>query len=364
MKSIRFDVAALTLFLLAACGTKAPDRPAPKATGRAEAARIETLPDARITTGTVRSTNISPLSARVMANGTRVLVAEGDRVRAGQLLLELDARELRAKRAQAAAGSREAGEAIAAADAAVSAAEANATLANATFTRFSTLKERGSVSLQEFEEVTARKQAADAALSQATRSRDALIARRAQANASVAEAETFLSYTALRAPISGVVTARMVDPGAQAAPGMPLLILEDDAARRVETTIDESLAGLVHPGDNVTIENAVIGHVTNIASIDSLTHAALVKIALPANAPLKSGAFVHVAFSTGSRNVITIPLSAIQRRGQLTSVQIVDASGAAHLRVISLGAPHGDRVEVLAGIDAGESVLIAEGAQS
>ncbi len=363
MKSTRFFEAALGLLLLAACGTKAPDQSAAKAAARFDVARSEPLPDTRVTTGTVRSTNVSPLAANVMGNVTRVLVAEGDRVHAGQLLLEIDDREMRAKRAQAAAGSREAEEAIAAADAGVAAAEAAATVANATFRRFSALKDRGSVSAQEYEEVAARKQAADAALSQAARSRDALIARRAQAKAGVVEAETFLSYASVRAPISGIVTARMIDPGAQAAPGMPLLTVEDDTALRVETAIDESFAALVHTGDRATIEGTITGRVTNIAAVDPQSHAALVKIALPAHSALRSGAFVHVAFNLGSRDGITIPAAAVERHGQLTNVRIIGADGAAQTRIVSLGARQGDRIEVLAGIDPGEKVLIAEGSR-
>ncbi|HUP62332.1 MAG TPA: efflux RND transporter periplasmic adaptor subunit [Thermoanaerobaculia bacterium] len=347
----------LSLFLIAACGSESPRAAAETVAAPTEIVSTSALPETRITTGTVRSATVSPLAANVMGNVTRVLVSEGDRVRAGDVLLEIDDRAGRAKRAGAAAGSSEVDEAIAGANAAVAAAEANAALAEATYKRFAALRARGSASAQELDEVTARRSGADAQLAQAKRGRDGLLARRVQARAGLSEAETFLSYSAVRAPISGIVTARMIDPGAQAVPGMPLLTVEDDAHYRVETTIDEELAGRVRAGDAVTIDG-VAARVTNIVpAVDPVTRSALVKIDLPRGAGLRSGAFVHVAFTIGTRSGITVPKDAIARRGQLTSVFVVDGSRVARMRLITLGDAHGERVEVLSGLDVGETIV-------
>jgi RND family efflux transporter, MFP subunit len=298
-----------------------------------------------------------------MGNVTRVLVSEGQHVRAGELLVEIDNREGQAKRAQATASSSAVDEAIAGASAAVSGAEANAALAGATYKRFAALRARESVSPQELEEVAARKAGADAQLTQAKRGRDALLAQRAQAHAGLSEAETFLSYSQVRSPISGVVTARMIDPGAQAAPGMPLITVEDDSQYRVETTIDEDLAGSVHTGDAVTIDGdakPVTARVTNVVSaVDPGTRSALVKIDLPRDSGLRSGTFVRVVFAVGTRSGITVPAAAVTRKGQLTSVFVVDKDNVARMRLVTLGNPQGDRVEVLSGIDPGERIVAA-----
>ncbi len=352
---------AAAAILVAACGHEATQSATKTVNTPVEVIRSATLPETSITTGTVRSTTVSPLSAKVMGNVTRVLVSEGQRVRAGEALVEIDDREGRARTEQAMAGSSEVEQAIAGAGAAVSAAQANADLANATYKRFSALRERGSVSPQEFEEVAARRAGADAQLAQAKRGRDALLARKSQARAGVAEAETFLSYSTVRSPISGIVTARMIDPGAQTAPGMPLVTVEDDSQYRVETTVDEELAGHVRVGDSVTVDGGgppITARVTNVdPAVDPATRSALVKINLPAKSGLRSGAFVRVAFTVGSRNGITVPASAITRRGQLTSVFVVDNDGVAHMRLVTLGDPQGQRVEVLSGIDAGETIV-------
>ena len=343
MKSIRFFELFAAAIVLASCRSEAPHAVAPKFDGKTAAALSEQLPETRVTTGTVRSANVSPLAAKVMGNITRVLVKEGDRVRAGDLLLEIDDREMRAKTAQATAGTAEVEQAIAA-------ARANAEVMAATYKRFSALRERGSVSAQEFDEVSAKNTAAQAQLEQA-------LARREQARAGVAEAETFLSFVRVRSPIDGIVTARMVDPGAQAVPGMPLLTVEDGAHYRVETTVDEAIP--VRVGDGVIIDGTLPARVTSIVpAIDPATRSAVVKIELPADARLRSGAFVRVAFTVGSRSGITVPAAAVERRGQIASVHVIDGDGVARMRLVTLGDAQGPRIEVLSGIDAGEKVAM------
>ena len=365
MKSILFfdrRAFAAAAILFASCGGEAARVPTRTVIAPVEVVTSATLAETRIVAGTVRSKTVSPLAARVMGNVIRVLVSEGQHVRAGDLLVEIDDREGRAKTEQARAGSSEVDQAILGANAAVLAVEANAALADATYKRFAALRARASVSAQEFEEVAARKAGADAQLIQAKRGRDALLARRAQAHAGVSEAETFLSFSRVRSPISGIVTARMIDPGAQTAPGVPLLTVEDDSQYRVETTVDEELAGSVHAGDAVTIENAaakpITARVTNVVpAVDPGTRSALVKIDLPRHSGLRSGAFVHVAFTVGSRSGVTVPAAAITHRGELASVFVVGRDGIARMRLVTLGEPQGQRVEVLSGIDPGETIL-------
>lgn len=358
MTSIRFfDGWLVAAVFVAACGVETKPAAVVAIDAPVETAQASSLPETRITTGTVRSTTVSPLAAKVMGDVMRVHVVEGQRVRAGDLLIEIDDREGRAKTQQAAAGDREAGEAIAAADATVDAAVANAVLAEATYKRFAALRERGSASAQEFDEVAARKAGADAQLDQARRGREALMARRAQANAGLAEAQTFLSYSQVRAPISGIVTARMIDPGAQAAPGMPLLTVEDDSHYRVETTVDEQLASSVHAGDTVSVDGIAARVTTIVPAVDPATRSALVKIDLPPNSGLRSGSFVRVAFRAGERQGVTVPAEAVVRKGQLTSVLVVGKDGVARMRLVTLGEHHDRRVEVLSGLDAGETLV-------
>jgi RND family efflux transporter MFP subunit len=353
---------SLAIALMAAACSQSRDASTPQVVAtHTEIVRFDSVPQSRITTGTVRSATVSPLASRVVGNVTRVLVSEGDPVRAGQLLIEIDDRDSRARSEQARAAAGGIEEAIHAADASIAAARANAGFADATYRRFAALRERGSVSPHEFDEVAARQKAAQAELTRAERGRDQLLAQRAQSAAAAREADTLLSYSRIRSPIDGVVASRFVDAGAQAAPGMPLLIVEDAHARRVETAVDERLAAEVRPGDAVTVEGmpAVVAH---LAPVDPATRSALVKIDLPRGTPLLSGAFVHVGFAAGAEQRIMIPASAVSQRGPLTSVFVVDAQNAARMRLVTLGEVQGKRIEVLAGLDPGERIVIAAGA--
>ncbi len=350
--------AIVLIALLAGCGTDRPAAPATRVHAVVTAARADMVPETRVLAGTIRAANVSTLSARVVGNVTRVLVSENDRVHAGQILIEIDDRDARAQSDAARAGRDAAGRALESATAAVDAATANAQLAEATFRRFGALRERGSVSPQEFEEVQARKQIAAAELDRARRTREQLLAQRAAATAGASGAATLLDFTRVRAPFDGIVTARLVDPGAQAAPGVPLLIVESADRFRVETMIDETLR--VRPGDAVTVDldgRRVAARVAQVVTaVDPRTRSSLVKIDLPAADDVRSGSYVRVAFATGMRRAVTVPASAIVRQGQLTSV-FTPTGGLARLRLVTLGEPFGERVEILSGLVPGEPVV-------
>jgi AraC-like DNA-binding protein len=133
------------------------------------------------------------------------------------VLVEIDAREPRAQAERARAGQDEL-------ERAVEGATANAQLAESTYRRFEALRERGSASQQEYDEARARHTAARADLARLTASRHG-------ARAAVTQAVAVLGYSSVRAPIAGVVTARFVDPGAQAAPGVPLVAIEEERVK-------------------------------------------------------------------------------------------------------------------------------------
>lgn len=354
--SPRFSSLAATTIFALACSQPQREVARPVVSAPIEVVRSARVDDVRITTGTVRAATSATLASKILGNVTRVLVSEGDRVHAGDVLVEIDARDVRAKVEQARAGARALDDAIAAAAAGIVGAEANVKFADATYVRFAALRERGSASPHEFEEVTARRNGARAELDRARRGRDSLTAQRAQALASANEAETLLSETRVRSPFDGIVSARFVDAGAQAAPGVPLIAIENASQYRVETFIADDLATRIRPGDDVQVDG-VIARVEHVAPVDARTRTALVKIALPAATALRSGAFVHVAFPVGARDAITLPLAAIARRGELASVYVVNGSGVAHMRLITASEPRNGRVEVLSGLEAGEHVV-------
>jgi multidrug efflux pump subunit AcrA (membrane-fusion protein) len=350
-------------FLLAACAEEPEKKAAAPFTGRVETVALQNIAETTALAGTVRAGTIAPLSARVMGDVVAVHVQEGDRVRAGQLLIEIDGREIGAQLDRARAGTDEARNALAGAEAAVDAAEAQARLAEATFKRYEALRLRGSASAQEFDEMRSRREAAAAQAERARRSRDQVRASMRGASAATIQAETFAAYTKIRAPIDGIVTARHVDPGAQAAPGMPLLVVESTDSVRVETTVDEATP--VRAGDAAFVDigsRRIPAKVTQVvASIDPGTRTSLVKLALSDRAGVRSGSYARVLLATGTRSALTVPAAAIVKRGQLSTVFVVGDDGAPRLRLITLGERSAETVEVLSGLTAGEKVVIERG---
>jgi len=306
-------------------------------------------PQSISTTGTLRARETAAISAQVPGQIRRVLVEAGDRVRAGQLLVVLDDAAMRSALNQASAAAEAAGRQQ-------MAAQADASLAAETLARYQALKDENSVSPQEFDEVQKRSQAAQLRL-------ESYAAQTGQAQAAVAGARTQLGYTALHAPFAGLVTARAADPGTLAAPGVPLLQLDREGPLQVVTTVDESFIASVRQGMMVPIAvdgvtGTMEGTVAQIVpAADPASHSFQVKLALPPAKNLRAGMFATAGFPGASKAVILAPRSAIAMRGSLACVYVVGAGGVAQLRYIALGNTHGNQVEILSGLAAGELLV-------
>jgi len=334
--------------------------------------------------GTVRSKATSVLSSRIMGNILAVHVREGDHVKLGQLLVEVDDREGAAQLRKAQAALREAEETlvgaegdIKATEAAKAAAEANSNLATSTFERYKILLERRSVSPQEFEEMQARYLARKAEVNRAQETLQSLAARKEQARArieqskaEVANAQIVLGYARIMAPISGIVIAKKAEVGDLATPGVPLITVEDPHHYRLEASVEESQLGRIRLGTTVPVhidalqEGEMSGQVVEIGPVaDPASRSAIVKIELSSGpkAPslsLRSGLFGKALFLSGQRRVITVPHRAVIQRGQLLEVFVVDSTKTAHLRLVKTGKQYGERVEILSGLREGERIVV------
>jgi RND family efflux transporter MFP subunit len=338
--------------LLAGCNAGEPAKPAELQTVQARMveSRLEQAPTAVRATGTLHARESATLSAQVVGRVQQVLVREGDVVAAGQTLAVLDDSTLRASDEQAEA-------AVRAAESQLVAAQTNADLAASTLARYKQLQAEKSVSPQEMDEVTRR---AEAAVAQAG-------AMRAQGNAAKAQvsgAKAMLAYTRIRAPFSGVITARMADPGTLAAPGVPLLQIDRAGPLQLQANVDESVLGNVRKGMklNLTVTGAlrseIAGTVAEIVpAADPVSHSFLVKIDLPPSKELRAGMYGTASIVTGNKQAIFVPRSAVVTRGSLPCAYVIDANGIAQLRNLTLGSAHGDRIEVLSGISGGEKLV-------
>lgn len=319
------------------------------------------------TGGIVRARLTATIASRVMAPVVAVHVNAGQRVRRGMPLVDLDAREMRANKERSAAAAGAADQTATAADADVAAAQAGLTLARATHQRIADLAAKKSATPQELDQATAGLSAADAQVRAAEARRASALSARNAASAADEAAQASLTYTQLTAPFDGIVSQRAIDPGTMATPGAPLLTIEDPAAFRLETLVDESRTAQIQLGSRVEVSLSSDGsqdggtwipaQVTEIARVDPASHAFVVKIDLPGDVATRSGAFARARFNGPSRKALAVPTTAVVRRGQLAFVFAVDSGSIARLRAISPGATQAGAVEVLAGLTDGERVV-------
>ena len=357
--------AALLGLTLAACSPAPENTPADAAaplTVTVAPVAMGDLADVIEAGGVVAARTTATLSARILAPVSEVRVSPGDRVRAGLELIVLDGRDLSASAQAARSGVVAADQGAAAAAAEQQSADAGLVLARATHARVAGLQAKRSATLQELDEATAALRAAEArAAGAAARALQASSAVESARAGSVA-AGTTESFATITAPFDGIVTEKMVEAGNMASPGTPLVRVEDTRGFRLEVRLDESRVGQVRNGASVPVlldaggptPAPVYGTVTEISrAVDADTRAFLVKISLPDTAGLRSGVFGRARFPGTARRALTIPAAAIVRRGQLTSVFVVD-NGVARVRLVNLR-----EAEVLAGLSEGESVVVS-----
>lgn len=372
------------LLLLAACGPEAgqpPRAPEPMPVqgvtlGLAATAQIE---DAAEVTGSVRSRSVTAVSSRIMGRILALPVAEGSRVEPGQLLAELDDREILAQLrraeaglAEAEAGLTEVAKAAAAAAAAQAAAEAQRDLAASTLARFRTLLERQAVAPQEFDQVLARHRASLAEVERAAAEGQAILARRGQilarmesARAEIHSVEVLRTHARITASRAGLVTAKHAEVGAMASPGVPLLTLEDPRRYWLELAVPESLLPRLRVGQSLRleIEGADLSATARVSEIlpatDPATRTAQVRIALPDSGRLRSGLFGRAWIPTGGRKVLQVARAGVVERGQLQGVYVVGPDSVARFRLVRIGQLRGEAVEVLSGLADGERIVTA-----
>jgi RND family efflux transporter MFP subunit len=309
--------------------------------------------------GVVQARTTARITSRIMAPVREVRVSPGDQVREGQTLVVLDGNDLAAgaRSARSAALAAEQGANAAAAER--QAAEAALALALASHDRIAGLQAKRSATAQELDDATAALRSAEARV--AGTSARALQATSAVESARAAsdQASTTESFTRIAAPFDGMVTEKLVEPGNMASPGMPLLRLEDTRGFRLEVRVDESRIGQIPSGASVPVflgtgAASIVGKVVEVSrAVDADARAFLVKIALPDAPGLRSGEFGKARFGGTPRRALTIPSSAIVRRGQLTSVFVVD-KGVARMRLVYLS-----ESTVLAGLTESEMVILS-----
>jgi RND family efflux transporter MFP subunit len=285
--------------------------------------------------GVIEAVNQGTLAAQTSGRVAEILYDVNDFVPAGAVIIRLRSTEQRAGLAQAEAALREA-----------TAREAEAQ------TRY-----------QRIAEMFERKVVPKATLDEVTANRDAAVARLAAARAAVESAKEGVAYTEVRAPYAGVVTKRLVEVGETVRPGTPLMSGLSLQYLRVSVDVPQSVVGQVRRIKKAAVyvsdRRIEATKVTVFPEASSPSNTFRARLELPENATdLYPGMFVKVGFVTGESEGLLVPATAVVARSEVTAVYVLDASGRTSMRQVRLGDRHGDRVEILSGVVAGERLAL------
>ena len=323
------------IFAIAACSPsakKTDDSGPRRVAGEVYVVRDTTIRASFDADGVAEAMRQATLSTKLMGTVLAVLVKEGDAVSAGQVLVRIDARELAAKEAQVAASIS--GAEASQRDAATQAGRIRALYADSAATR-------------------AQLDATETGLARANAGVSA-------ARASAAEVSAMRAYSTVSAPFAGIVTKRFVDPGSFAAPGSPLVTVQDISQLRISASVTPDIGRNIHRGETLRatvegipvparVEGVVPATVGNLYGINA--------IVVNGSAKLLSGSTATLSIPQAERVALVVPTQAVIRTGDLTGVTVRTADGD-QTRWVRLGQTIGSAVEVTSGLHAGDRVVV------
>lgn len=314
--------------------------------------------------GMVQARTEVTLSARLTGAVVSLTVDVGDRVQAGQSLIDLDDREPQARVSAVLSQQRAVLGGIDAASAALVRARAELELAQSKLRRDAELLQQGYVSQAVVDASTASVRITESGVlsAQAT-----LASRRAEAEGvaqELAAAQAALSHTRLASPLSGLVVQRWVEPGSLAIPGAPLLKLIDPATLWVATRVDETVVGSVSVGQPAAIRlrngEQLKGHVALLArQSDAATRELDVFVAfdsLPRQFALNQEA--EVSIETGKLAGLLVPETALIRDKSGRLGVLLAINGKTEFRPVRSSASDAQWVLVSDGVTEGDQIVI------
>jgi RND family efflux transporter MFP subunit len=356
-KRLFYFIIFTVVFLLMGCGEKIePGNVKTSKKGSVKATVVSSKlirqPSIYESVGTVNAKTVSTISSKLMGTVTEVFVREGDLVKKGDRLSNIDDRQVSAMLRQTKA-------ALAEARRAEAASSAGAELARATYTRYQNLMKDGSASPQEFDEIKSRYQQAQAGLAAAKQ-------RVKQAEASLSSAAAGANDAVIVSPYDGTIRAKMVDEGDLAAPGKALFLIENTGGYIVDLALPEQYIHTVGLDQEVTVTVSALNNKMFTGSVQEIFPAAdaksrsfFIKVKLPVDPRLRSGMFARVSIPVGESGLLLIPLTAVIHSGQLTGIYIVDDTQTAKFRLIRTGRTFGGSIEVLSGLKQGDRYVTA-----
>jgi membrane fusion protein (multidrug efflux system) len=280
--------------------------------------------DALQALGTAQARESVAITAKVSDVVTRLAFDSGERVRAGQLLADMNSAAQRAD---------------------VAAAEANLRDADQQLRRGSELVGQQLIARSQLDTLKANRDAATAALA----------ARRAA-----------VSDRTITAPFAGVLGLRQVSPGALVTPGTVITTLDDDSSIKLDFTLPESALSALATGQAVAARSDAWpgqqfdGRIAQVDSrVDPQTRAIKVRAELPnPDGKLRAGMLLRVDVALPQRQALVVPEIAVQQEGEQAYVFRVNAQGAVDKVPVRLGSRREGAVEVASGLAPNDRIVV------
>jgi RND family efflux transporter MFP subunit len=339
-------ISGLGLLLLALAGVfrskVATDQaaPAPKAIGDLPLAEVRLIRRPRYETavGTVRPVHETAVASKLLAKVVEVKVKAGQAVTRDEVLVRLDDADLQARLKQA--------------EAAQAAAKSAHDQASTDYKRAKELLEGKAITRAEYDKIETAFRTATAELERAQQA--------------MHEAKVLLDYATIRAPMTGIVIDKRVEAGDTVGPGQILLTLYDPTRMQMVVTVRESLAERLKVGQKIQGRLEALKHdcEATISEIVPEAQAAsrsfTVKVTGPCPPGVYSGMFGRIFIPLEDEEVVVVPAATVFKVGQLDMVDVV-VDGTIRRRSVQLGRKLDRDYEVLAGLTAGEKVVLAKG---
>jgi len=291
----------------------------------------------------------------------KVNVVPSARVTPGQVLVTLDNRQLSARFEQAKEGLAYAKRSLNQARKARDEAQAFRDQAHAAYLRTKTLFDKEVVASQKLEIDRAGYLQAKARLERVKEGIGAAETNIRQAREVVKEAKIAMDYAGIRSPAAGVVVERLIDPGDQAVPGKPLLVIQTSGALRLEARVREGLIQKIIQGRSYDVQVQTLGQ-TLKATIEEIvpyadpeTRTFLVKAALPDTPGVYPGMFGRLLIPSKEEATLLIPEAAVTRVGQLEMVN-VQAEQNFQSVYVKTGRRFNDKIEILSGLNDNDTI--------
>lgn len=291
----------------------------------------------------------------------------GDRVRQGQVLTVLEIPEMADDLAKAAAAIDQADAEIVTASDELHRAEVAHDLSHLSYTRIADVvkTDPGLVPQQQVDEAHSRDLVSEAQITTAKSALHTAQQRARVARAERARIETMNKYMTVSAPFDGVVTKRYANEGSMVQ-STPVIQLSQNNRLRLSLPVPESSVSRVHVGEAVDVHVATLnrtfpGRVARFADkIQEATRTMDTEVDVPnPTLDLIPGMYAEVKLRIDERHgVVSVPLDAVDRGGTGTRVFAVSADGTVHVTPVTLGLENEQRVEVVSGLQEGDTVIV------